>query len=638
MVSLRRTAIAAASAMMVIGATVPGTTAATDIPWKDVTWEHTSVDEDIKDVLRALLSADGLQVIFRPGVKGPVSTHISSMPLRAAFTMLMTENNLEYSYDPGTKMVTILQGGAKGEMSQDFVSLGLVNPDDLVGAMKDFGLGGNIKINKGTNTALLKGTPDQVKLLKDLITDMATSAGKVAADRAKGNTSSSEVTKAAAEAARAEVEAANAAAAAKAESERAFRENFLNQEIKIIPLQFATVAATTKKFYDQSVTVPGIAETVNNLLGGDIKSMTKDMPKEQAEKIQEIASSLTFARPMVSTDARTNSVLVRGTPEAIRKVEAIVKQLDQAVPMIEIEVMIVQLKANKESSLGISWAASQSVDSNDGMKTVGISQGMGTPSTAGTSLGSVAALSALPILANTLPTSANAGTSATAGFVLNSNRSFLQTQLNMLATNGDSQTIASPHLVTMNNVQAKFAQQDSFSIAITGTTGGAGTLQTVNAGITVDITPSVVLSPDPAVKPLVRLNLTTTNTAPSLTSNSTVEVTGSTVTTDVLVPDGTTFVLGGIKDDFRTKNSEGVPGLHDIPVLGALFGTDVDSNRLDETVYFITPKIVRPNEIAQTDGAARRYMQSRSLSPSAAGDELRRSASVPPRLEVHPDE
>ncbi|MFN3075828.1 MAG: secretin N-terminal domain-containing protein [Alphaproteobacteria bacterium] len=641
MTSLRVATLGVAVLVSLMAAAVSAFSAE-GIPWKaDTVFERTSVDEDVKDVLRGLLRANGQQVIFKPGVKGTVSFRFQNMPLQAAFAMLVTENGLDYSYDAATNTVTIL-GEADSRTTQDFVNLGLVDPDALRGAMKEFGLSGGLIINKGTGTALLKGTPEQVKLLKSLITDMVANARALAETRTADSTASSTASTAASTAAKASAEAA--LAESRLAADRAVIENLVNQHVRVIPLRYANVGPSTKKFYDEQVTVPGIEQTIGTLLG-DIEGMTKNLPKEQADRLKDMMASINMARPVVTADARTNSVIVRGTPEAIEQVATLIMQLDRPVPLIEIEVMIVRAAEGTSSKLGVNWAGGQRIDAN-GRETVAINTGIASANvnnpdiqnkvqttTASNSSGEPVSTSVETVAAKqlinalTLLPTAGAG-EVLAGFVTQSSRSALQAEIHILESDNRAQTIASPKVVTLNNTAAKMSKRDSRYIPIQGAAGSVGTIKEINAGVTLDILPSVILSADPAETPLVRLNITASDTIPDVAPGATsVSVAGNVVTTEVMVPNNTTFVLGGMFNDGRTRSTSGIPFLRDIPVLGNLFGMKQDANSLDETIFFITPRVVMPNEIAPVDVATRRYMQRRQLSLSETGRDLQLSAS-----------
>jgi type II secretory pathway component GspD/PulD (secretin) len=73
----------------------------------------------------------------------------------------------------------------------------------------------------------------------------------------------------------------------------------------------------------------------------------------------------------------------------------------------------------------------------------------------------------------------------------------------------------------------------------------------------------------------------------------------------VLVPDGGTFVIGGLFDDTQILQESGVPGLKDIPLLGQLFKDTTSTKSLGETIFFITPRVVDERAVSQDDIAVK---------------------------------
>ena len=164
-------------------------------------------------------------------------------------------------------------------------------------------------------------------------------------------------------------------------------------------------------------------------------------------------------------------------------------------------------------------------------------------------------------------------------------------------------------------------------------------MKEVEDGVNLDITPSVILPDEATETPLVRLNITAKSTNPAAAAgNVAVATEGNVVTTEVMVPHETTFVLGGLLDDTRTKESDGIPGLRHVPVLGALFGTESEANTLVETMFFITPKVIMPNEIVSADIAPRRYLQRRQLSLHETAKKLQETSKELGRPNIHEDE
>ena len=86
-----------------LGAPLALAQSAPEIPWNNsLTITRTSQDEDIKTVLRSLLQANGMSVIFGPGVEGAVSFRLDKVAIHSVFDQLVEEHNLSSTYDPVT--------------------------------------------------------------------------------------------------------------------------------------------------------------------------------------------------------------------------------------------------------------------------------------------------------------------------------------------------------------------------------------------------------------------------------------------------------------------------------------------------------------------------------------------------------
>ena len=149
----------------------PTMTSAAELEWKTDTFEATYADSDVKDALRQVLRQNGMQVIFRPGVKGTIDGSFN-MPLQGAFNKLIVENALGFEYNDVTNMVTVFVQGAT-TVKQDFVTLR--NPSiegRVMAAARDLNLQRNVRINASTGIATLKGNTEQISLLRKLLKDL----------------------------------------------------------------------------------------------------------------------------------------------------------------------------------------------------------------------------------------------------------------------------------------------------------------------------------------------------------------------------------------------------------------------------------------------------------------------------------
>jgi type III secretion protein C len=569
---------------------------AADIPWQPgLTLSRTSVDDDIRSVLRAILGADGLSVLFRPGVAGKVSFEFKDAPLQTAFEQIVTESGLRYEYNADSRTVTILPAGASagGGVSRRFVSLQKVDFATVRQALLNFGLGlDGIAYDSTTNTLAIAGDERRISQLADLI--------KTLEERTLPRTN-------------------------------AFGEP-ANIQTKVIRLRFADVGPSVRSFHGQRATIPGILETLQAMLGNNAGAASPPFATQTSESNftatlpAQIPSGLAaplarvlqnansgaappglvaanqegaaagFAqrplnRPSISIDQRTNSVIVRGTPEQIAAVEAVVEQLDQPVKMVEIEVIIATAQIGVSSELGVAWR---------GLGKPGSSAARGIGIDTGTTGGQATATTGLDPI-TLLPTPPGAGATV-ASFLLRSGQGFLQAQLKALAEQNKARLLSAPHLVTLDNVTARITRaQDIYVPVDTGGLNGQG-LSQIQTGLTLQITPSIVPAGPNSKEEMVRLSLNATDSAPVPGgTGGQITVAAHEVQTDVLVPNGGTFVIGGLFDHTNNQAQTGVPVLKNIPFLGQLFRDDNSQYNLGETIFFITPRIVDEREVMRKD-------------------------------------
>ncbi|MCT7653815.1 hypothetical protein MBH78_01335 [Oceanimonas sp. NS1] len=147
--------------------------------------------------------------------------------------------------------------------------------------------------------------------------------------------------------------------------------------------------------------------------------------------------------------------------------------------------------------------------------------------------------------------------------------------------------MASPRVTTSNQKPALIEQ--GTQIPYSSSSGEGGTeVQFQDAVLSLKVTPQI--TPDNRVV----LDLTVTQDAigeriPQATGGEAVAINTQSITTQVLVNDGETLVLGGIFQQNITRNVTKVPLLGDIPVVGNLFKTTRDNNSKRELIIFVTP-------------------------------------------------
>ncbi|MEI8394243.1 MAG: secretin N-terminal domain-containing protein [Rhodospirillaceae bacterium] len=649
--------------MLLIGLmALPTASGAAEIPWdKAKTFEKTVQDEDITVILRWILAQNNLQVTFRPGVKGSVTFQFKDMPLQGAFNKLVADYGLDYEYNADIHTVTI---SPKGQIKAQFISLKYIDKAQIEEARKAFGLNGEMVFHG--HTVQLRGDPDQVGKLSDMIDLLEKAEGERRAVDEKRLSAEANATNTMAEAQRKAAEAEKIAAEGRLQEERfqAMRKQRLEIEqisVKVIPLHYASVGPVKLKFQGEDITVPGLIDSLNNLLGVNslgasgssssasssgnatpsgfsqngtlaMQSPNTFSSSQQAGGQQErnnlivVRDEPNAFKGTVSADTRTNSVIVRGTPKEVQQVEQLVAKLDKETAQIEIEIMIVLTEKKAAEELGITWGG-EGVNSLSRGRELGAALGGpvnavattgtapsfgalvdGTTATASSATGAAALSLVSPL--TLLPTAATGG-GTVASFLYRGGRTALAAQINALSRDNRAETLTAPRIVTLDNLTAKITQDKSIFLRSQANTPGAvSTLTQVPAGLTMKITPSVLRRDDVGEDNLVRLmleaeNTTATDTTPSASAGKT----GNQIQTQVVIPDGSTFVLGGMVDNQRAENLQGIPLLQEIPLFGELFKDRKSKNDLSQTLFFITPRIVPRADLYVKDVAQKRYLQ-----------------------------
>lgn len=277
----------------------------------------------------------------------------------------------------------------------------------------------------------------------------------------------------------------------------------------------------------------------------------------------------TSDRGQISTDARTNKVIVKDTPQALDDMRHLLSQLDVPERQVMIEARIVEASSTFTRSLGVNWG----MHYRDGSASfAGINQ-------MDTSFGGLA--SAAP----TTGASGTAGSSVGISFGTLASNISLDLRLNAAASAGLVKIISSPKVATLNHKTAKISQGQQIPYQNTTATTGAVTAF-VAATLSLEVTPHINANGTIIMKIDAKNDAPGTGSPPPINTKQ--------ATTELLLKDGETTVIGGIFVDSETDGDDGVPYLMDVPLLGNLFKSNAKSKTKTELLIFITPRILTP--------------------------------------------
>ncbi|AEM48277.1 type IV pilus secretin PilQ [Acidithiobacillus ferrivorans SS3] len=327
-----------------------------------------------------------------------------------------------------------------------------------------------------------------------------------------------------------------------------------------------------------------------------------------------IGNSLLGPRGSVAVVTRTNSLLVRDTPQDITNIKNLIAKIDRPVPQVLIEARIVQITTNAAQSLGVNWGGTYTGGGGGGVVNLSGTGGTGVTSTqggaypmSGTSTTSGTGFTT-PALVNLIPSTAGsalAGSNpASLGFALGTaagNR-ILNLQLQALQANNRAKIISSPKVLTQDNEKAVIEQGQEIPYQ-QSTSSGATAVSFKKAELSLNVTPHI--SPNGKITLDVDAQNNQPNYAQALPSGIPIDT--QQVKTKLLVNNGQTVVIGGIYTDSTTQTETGVPLLRDIPLLGWLFKSHLNNVAKTELLVFLTPKVIggdAPDGLAGTSGSA----------------------------------
>jgi type IV pilus assembly protein PilQ len=325
----------------------------------------------------------------------------------------------------------------------------------------------------------------------------------------------------------------------------------------------------------------------------------------------------------------TNTLIVRDVADGVANARELVRKLDVQTPQVAIQGLIFEANTTMERNLGIQWGAKYVASPETGNPTgknfpgrIGIG-GAGPATAGGTTDANGQTTGAAPILFDFPAGDVKPGAGSTLGILLGSlsGSASLDAQLTALEQAGKGKVISRPKVITLNNAEATIQSLEILRVRLpsTGTvinTGPGGTAggqtvatQAIDTGIILRVTPQV--SSDGFV--LLQMFVKSSVPSAQTTDNIPNEISRQ-ATSQVLVREGETVVIGGVYRDVANRAESGVPYLRTIPVLGWLFKNDLNTDNRQELLVFITPRIVWRTGTEKTLPTANELWEKRSLS------------------------
>jgi type IV pilus assembly protein PilQ len=364
------------------------------------------------------------------------------------------------------------------------------------------------------------------------------------------------------------------------------KNNDLARELEGNVLRIATVDTLKKEADGRRAQVEAEALAVEKV------SVTRFLSYAHAKDVIITVKKFLSVRGDVVADERTNAVIVNDIPKVLPIIDRLLTQLDRKTQEVEIEARVVaatrQFARDIGTQLGFGWG--------DGHSAIGGAQAVGaSPTTVG---GLTPGYITVPgttggsTTGNSIPLFSNLGSaSPTSGltFLNASNTVRIDAVLSMAESRGLLKVLSRPRVVTQNNIQAFVKQGVRVPIVTQAQLGGPPTVTYVDAFLRLTVTPQITS------ENTIFLNVDVENTTPNFGQEvqGNPELITQQATTQVLVTDGGTVVIGGVIQTQNSINITQVPVLGNLPILGNLFKHVVVNTSNQELIFFITPRIIQ---------------------------------------------
>lgn len=519
-----------------------GTTARAAPNWPMAAYSYYAEEESLQSVLRQFAGGFSLALELAPGVTGTVNGRFNA----ATPTEFMDRLGGVYGFNwfvysgtlfvsPASAMVTrsiSAMGSSITALRDALMELGVLDPRFGWGELDDQGI------------ALVSGPPAYVKLVQKMVAALPLGAG--------------------------------------------------GQQVVVFRLKHASVNDRTVSYRTESVVTPGLATVLRNLILGSGSGANNETLTAVAAPLRENppvfagpdgetsgapaapagggstaseprrrASGLRFREPTVQADPRLNAIIVQDIPDRIPIYRQLIEQLDVPSTLIEIEAMIVDVNSDNVSELGVTWGA-HAGNATFGYSDFGLSPSNGLP------LDSAASLSP-----------------GTLGLSISN---VLAARLHALETKGAANILSQPSILTADNMGALIDLSDTFYIQTTGER--VATVTPVTVGTSLRVTPRYIEGSGDRRQVELTVDIEDGRIQDERRIGTLPTVRKSSISTLAIVNDGQTLLVGGYNSSQDSQQIDKVPGLGDIPLLGALFSSKSKTTQRRERLFLLRPRVV----------------------------------------------
>jgi len=376
------------------------------------------------------------------------------------------------------------------------------------------------------------------------------------------------------------------------------------QQVAVFRLKHATVDDRIVLYRDRQITTPGLAQVLRNLVNGTgtgstysnaslvaiaapLRAATIGMTPattvagaapgapaaapddtQPESKLQAAAgANLQKQRlvPSIQADSRLNALIVQDIPERIPIYQKLIEQLDVPTTLIEIEAMIIDVNATRVDELGIAW----------GGRTGGTTAGFGNLTASATG--------------NEITVAAHSpGATIDPASMVVSAGNYLVSRIRALESQGEASIQSRPSILTVDHIGALLDLSETFYIRTTGER--VATVTPVTVGTTLRVTPHYV---EREGGPVIQLDVDIEDgQIQDVTVDSLPTIRKSVVSTQAIVGENQTLLIGGYNTRQATRQNDRVPVLGQVPLIGLFFSHRTDNVQSRERLFMIKPRVV----------------------------------------------
>ena len=306
---------------------------------------------------------------------------------------------------------------------------------------------------------------------------------------------------------------------------------------------------------------------------------------ELATLLKSSETTLLSDRGMAAIDQRTNTLLIQDTAAKLVEIRQLIARLDIPVRQVLIESRIVIAQNNFSKSLGVKFGLNKETEFNNGNNIVSVGgTRIGDPRTGGGGVIDPGVTGADGLLVDLGVQGASSGIGLALGKV---GSYMLNLELSAMEAEGQGEVISSPRVLTSNQ-KAAYIESGTEIPYEESTSSGATSTTFKKAVLRLQVTPQI--TPDDR---LIMDLVVNKDSVSEITVNGEPAIDTNEISTQVLVDDGETLVLGGIYEQEKFKQIDRTPFFGELQLVDWMFKKTVDQNDKAELLIFVTPKIVK---------------------------------------------